>query len=215
MKIVSYNCNGLKTGKNQTHLRQTVEYLCDEFDVICLQETWLNKQEQCSLNCMRDDFHGVGQCRSGDERKLCFNVRGGVAIMWKSKYSSHVTPIKYDEDWIVGIEFNDCSKRFVILCVYMPYQKYDHEDEYIRKLGVLTAITQDLDHTCYTICGDWNADLVNTSLFSRHIRSFCDDTNLIISSMNRLPLDTFTYVSDATMGTSWIDHVCAVQILTQ
>ena len=207
MNIITYNCNGLKTGKNKIHLRPTVELLCNEYDIVCLQETWLSKQELGSLNNMRSDFHSIGQARTDHEAGVCSNVRGGVAILWKTKFSEIITPVKFEHDWVVGIEINIGNRKCVILCVYMPYQKHENEDEYLRNLGVITAILDDIKHTCYVVCGDWNADPVNRSLFSDNMMSFCNDNNLIVSSINMLPDDSFTYVSDASHSTTWLDHI--------
>ena len=206
MNIISYNCNGINTDKNSGHLRPTIEELCDSYDVICLQETWLSKQELGSLNSMRNDFHSVGQARIDHVEGICANVRGGVAILWHTKFTEYISPIKYEHDWIVGIEIMVDNKKCVILCVYMPYQKYEYEDMYLQNLGALAAILADLEHTCYAICGDWNCDPVKGSLFAEHLKSFAEDNNLILSNINRLPNDSFTYISDASHTTTWLDH---------
>ena len=63
-------------------------------------------------------------------------------------------------DWITGIVFD---KSYVILCVYMPYECHVNEADYVEKLGVLQSILSELDTTCVSILGDWNADISDDS----------------------------------------------------
>ena len=57
------------------------------------------------------------------------------------------------------------------------------------------------------ICGDLNANLLQTSRFGKEFRKVCSDNNLIISDELMLPADTFTFVSACHGSTSWLDHV--------
>ncbi len=65
----------------------------------------------------------------------------------------------------------------------------------------------ELDTTCAFIVGDLNADVSDdNSLFAGHLHNFCDDNDLILSSKDILPRDSFTYVSEAHHTVSWLDH---------
>ena len=46
LKLVTYNCRGLKLGYNCFYDRLEVEHLLNDFDIVCLQETWLTKQQE-------------------------------------------------------------------------------------------------------------------------------------------------------------------------
>ena len=46
LKLVTYNCRGLKLGSNCFYDRLEVEHLLNDFDIVCLQETWLTKQQE-------------------------------------------------------------------------------------------------------------------------------------------------------------------------
>ena len=60
-------------------------------------------------------------------------------------------------------------------------------------------------HLCY---GDMNADITdNSSYFHKHMLRCCKDNNLVLSSQEFLPADSFTYYSEAHSTTSWLDHV--------
>ena len=51
---------------------------------------------------------------------------------------------------------------------------------------------------------------MNNSVFAGHMIDFCNDNNMINSSMSFLPSDSFTFVSEAWGSHSWLDHaVCS------
>ena len=102
----------------------------------------------------------------------------GVSILWRICYDSVIRPFKSGVDWITGIVFD---KRYVISCVYMPYECHANEGDYVEKLGVLQSILSELDTTCVSILSDWNSDISDdSSIFAGHLRQFCSDTGLIV-----------------------------------
>ena len=106
-----------------------------------------------------------------------------------------------------GITFNQDGKKYAVLSVYMPYECKANEDKYNEKLGVLHDIFCELQTSCVSILGDWNADTSDrNSEFGRHIKLFCSDINLIISDESILPDDTFTHMSERWHTISWHDH---------
>ena len=66
--------------------------------------------------------------------------------------------------------------------VYMPYQCNDNEHLHVEKMGILKAIIDELDNTCYAIVGDCNANLkyIDNSLFANHVLNFCSENNFKI-----------------------------------
>ena len=89
----------------------------------------------------------------------------------------------------------------------MPFECPVNEETYLEKLGVLQAILSELDTSCVSILGDWNADIsyVN-SMFATHLKDFCSDTGLVISDEAMLAGDTFTQLIERWQSTSWLDH---------
>ena len=84
VKVVSYNCRGLKLGTTRYYERLEIEQLLDEYDIVCLQETWLSKQQEEELKCMRMDCNAVSNSPNDDS--LCITAgrkREGVGILWK------------------------------------------------------------------------------------------------------------------------------------
>ena len=62
IKIVSYNCRGLRLGHSagdKAH-RFVVDKLLESADILCLQETFLAKQDLEKLNSVHKDFHSAG-----------------------------------------------------------------------------------------------------------------------------------------------------------
>lgn len=111
--------------------------------------------------------------------------------------------------WCNAIEIKIQSKRIVIFNVYLPYQCQENEDTYLNCLGDLHVMLEELDSTCYAVIGDWNADLRDSpsSLFAHYMLSFCNEHDLCISSINKLPSDGHTCVSSAWGSVSWLDHI--------
>ena len=80
---------------------------------------------------------------------------------------------------------------------------------YIEKLGILKAIIDELDNTCYAIVGDLNANLkdIDNSLFANHMLNFCSENNFKISSCVHLPGNSYTYIRERWSTNSWLDHI--------
>lgn len=56
IKVVSYNCRGLRAEDRAR--RVVIDQLLDQCDVLCLQETFLTKQDLNGLNAINDNFMG-------------------------------------------------------------------------------------------------------------------------------------------------------------
>lgn len=89
MRVVSYNTRGLRVGHTASDIskRLVVDTLLDECDILCLQETWLAKQDLDKLNTVHLNFHGAGESTTDLSTKLVRGrIAGGVAILWNIKY---------------------------------------------------------------------------------------------------------------------------------
>ena len=60
-----------------------------------------------------------------------------MAILWRTCPDRHVACLNLDIDWLTGIEINYNNQKYVILCVYMPYESRDHEDLFLEHLDTL------------------------------------------------------------------------------
>ena len=102
LKIASYNCRGLPKTRNKLMLRPDILTLFKENDIIGLQEIHFSKQDLNSLNSLHDSYVGTGVAKIDESSNIVHGrYSGGVALMWRSNISQHVTPIQLDVDWCV------------------------------------------------------------------------------------------------------------------
>ena len=76
-----------------------------EYDIVCLQETWLSKQQEEELTCMRVDCNAVSNSPNDDS--LCITAgrkKEGVGILWKKHLDRFVC---------IGILL---SRKTMVLC---------------------------------------------------------------------------------------------------
>ena len=86
LKVMSYNCRGFPKSPNKLGLKPTISNLLNDVngDIICLQETFLSKQDLSCLNVIHKDFQGVGASSTDTREKLISgHPYGGVAMMYK------------------------------------------------------------------------------------------------------------------------------------
>ena len=77
-----------------------------------------------------------------------------MTILWHTCLDLYVTCLKLDTDWLTGIEINISNRKYVILCVYMPYESLEHEDIFLEHIGTLKAVIEYSDTICISIVGD-------------------------------------------------------------
>ena len=89
----------------------------------------------------------------------------------------YIKPLDLHIDWCVIVEITIGTKKCLLFYVYMPYQCSDNEPSYLEKLGVIKAISDEQDNTCYAIIGDWNENIrdIDNSMFTGHILNLCYD----------------------------------------
>ena len=166
MNIVSYNCHGLPKSFKSLHQKPSLISLFDKCDILCLQETWYSTQDLANLNNIHSNFHGIGTATINYKDALHHgHPPGGVAILWKSGLDSYVSPLKFEHDWITGIEIKYDNKKHVLLCVYMPCLNGsdDHDNLYLQCLGILLSIIEDVNCICINVVGDFYANINNNS----------------------------------------------------
>ena len=159
LKVVSYNCRGFPKSPDKLVTKPTIKCLLEDLniDIICFQETFLSKQDLSCLNVLHKDFQGVGASSTDTRDKLISgHPYGGVAILYRIKYSKCITPINFNLDWVIGISIDSGSFKHVILCVYLKSVSGSHEDHkgiYQGQLEELKHILNELDTTSVSIIG--------------------------------------------------------------
>ena len=143
IKCVTYNCRGV-----QFDDPREVRLLLDNNDFVCLQETWLSKSECQNINRMLPSIRGIAASPNDDSSAVLIgrqNKKEGVAILWKESLDTSVTPLVFDQDWIIGIKVNIMKHTFCLLNIYLPYDTRDNDDLYTERLGMLNAIMEEVD----------------------------------------------------------------------
>ena len=213
IRVISYNSRGLRLGHDAADKarRFVIDNLLENTDILCVQETFLAKQDLDKLNTLHKDYHGVGESTTDlSSRILRGRIPGGVAILWNKKLDPLISVIRLEVDWGIAIRIEHNGKTFVILNVYTPYECSKNEDEYINRLAAISSFIKENAYTSILTVGDWNADISDKkSLFGQLLLQFCEDNKLVLSSKELLPTDSYTYTSEAWHTTSWLDHcVC-------
>ena len=85
----------LKLGSNRFYERVEVEQLVTDYDIVCLQETWLTKQQEEELKTMRKGYNVVADCPNDESLGITLGrKKEGVAILWNNKYDEFIIPHK-------------------------------------------------------------------------------------------------------------------------
>ena len=143
---------------------------------------------------------------------------GGIGILWRKSIGACIHVHKYNNNRIMGIEFDNGNPKLIAVNMYMPYdnrsRNSDNYDECMGYLGMVHSIIQESDVSSIYVIGDWNAEISANSVFGSELSSFCTEHRYVISDIEHLGIDggSFTYISEAHGSTSWIDHcVCTSQ----
>ena len=217
MKITSYNCRGMKICSGSADPRNYImKQVLDQTDILLVQETWCYKQDLAYINTYHNDFFGIGEAtRDTNEGISVGRPNGGVAIFYRRKFGQNVREIRLGINWAIAVEIKVAdSFSIIIVCVYMPFLCNENEDEFLSRLGVLSHTVRDFECPNVIIAGDFNANMSGEpSVFGSHLKLFCEENELSFSSIQKLPSDTYTYVSERWGSTSWLDHcICTKNI---
>ena len=213
---MSYNARGLNLGKSAAAASRRLpveKMLAERCDVLCVQETWLTKQDLGGLSSLHPDYVGAGEATTNlNDGLVRGRVPGGVAILWRACHGHLISELRLGVDWAIGIEYRSADQHFYIINIYAPYECSDNEPLYLERLAYLSAFIADLDSTCIYLIGDFNANISNGgSNFAKHLNDFCSDHDYIFSSKLLLPHDSYTYISEAWHTESWLDHVLSTE----
>ena len=183
MRVVSYNARGLRLGQTAADKarRLVVDKLLEETDILCIQETFISKQDLDKLNSVNSKFHGAGESTTDLSLGLVQGrIPGGVAILWHKKYDPLISVIRLGVDWCIAIKVACNNKVFIIINVYTPYESHNNEDLYLERLAFLNAFIEETEYSSIYLMGDLNADISDEkSLFGRHLTQFGHDKKVV------------------------------------
>ena len=77
--------------------------LCNDYDVIFLQEHWLCEDELNKLKAVNPDFSAFGVSAIDTQSGiLSGRLYGGVGILWRKSISKYITVVQYDDKRMIG-----------------------------------------------------------------------------------------------------------------
>ena len=158
------------------------------------------------IDTVHDDFIGFGT--SAIDTKAGFLVGrpyGGLAFLWRKKLGNSVSMRNYDDTRLLGMFISGFGVQALLLNAYMPAADPDNHDLFQDYLGSIGAIVGECGCGHVIIPGDWNARSDRVEF--QWLVDFCSDSDLVLTDINRLPDDSFSYVSESHHTVSWIDHV--------
>jgi exonuclease III len=190
-----------------------LQSLCEDCDVLLLQETWLNEQELGFLNTVHQDFYGRGissiKCTEGILRGRPY---GGLGVLWRKSLGSACKVSELDDDRLLKIDICHGNRTITLLNVYLPYDDGSNLQEYQQYVSKIDSIISDNPYTC--AIGDFNANIKDSSSrFGNELIHFCRSENLVISDRILAPNDSFTFFSEAHGSVAWLDHIVSTNNL--
>ena len=150
IKIASFNCKGLSSARSE------VVRLCDSYSIVCVQEHWLFPYDISSLCHIHVNFRGTG-VSAMDPSQQVFTGRlyGGVGILWHKQIDNLVSSVETGENWMSCIKVKIADSHMFVVSVYLPYEKRDHDDDYVACLAKLESFIVECDSSIVYILGDF------------------------------------------------------------
>lgn len=202
IRVCSFNCRGIKSSIDE------IKQLCEGFDFILLQETWLYKHELSYVFSISNDHYGKAiSSIDTDNEVVQGRPHGGLAILWRKELANMCTIVEHDDTRFLSIVINNGDKSVQLVNVYFPYDSIDNADDFMFCLAKADSIVCDADSPYVYICGDFNSNVLVETRFGKELKSFCNNVNLVISDLLLKPEGMYTYLSDAHHSVSWLDHI--------
>ena len=116
LRVITYNCFNIKSS-----IQDSCD-LCNSYDLVFLQETWLFEHELHLLSNICSDFEGFGTSAM-DISNGIFSGRphGGVAVLIRKSIRKACQLHSYKDSRLLGITVNIMDTFCYFLNVYMPY----------------------------------------------------------------------------------------------
>lgn len=151
LKVASINVRGL----NRKLKRKSIFNKCKQYDVICLQETYITKER---FEEWKKDWPGSMVYTSSGS----VHSRGQIILLNKSFQESDFETI-VEKERILGIKLSFGNLQWKIFNVYGPNKDYGPEDKTKRKdfISELYTIFNNSEKENTVVCGDFNVVLNN------------------------------------------------------
>jgi len=180
------------------------------FDIILLQETWLYSFEEPMISEMFKNYHSISSSAMKSYKHCRGRPYGGTAILIKEDYKSIILSVDISDPRLLTIKFSKSYGELLLINVYLPCYSLQNEEVIHKYLVKLERIVSQHDGPVLVI-GDFNMSPTHRTFYE--IQKICDDNELVIEDMRKLPPDTFTFCSANYQSKSWIDHAISTNDL--
>ena len=209
LRMVSFNCKSIKNSICD------VIKLCDNNDIIFIQEHWLPLQDLSYLGNIHKDFTFIASSPVDlSNGILTGRPYGGLAVLYNKNLMSCIKLIDDSDKRLlfIDLKFNDFS--VLLVNCYMPYMSSPNsidQAEYINLLYRIQSVIIDFNFFNVLMMGDFNCH--PNTLYFKELVSFTIDYNYILSDVDLLGIssNTFTFISDINSSKRWLDHVISSQ----
>ena len=149
LNVCYFNARSVCNKLNELNDMLNGVYLQSSYDVICVNETWLNSDVNYAEICGASPYNVVRKDRG--------SVGGGVAIFVKNtfRYNEVFVPNKYDDVEVCAVDIiTDDRRKLRYICVYRPPNA--RNDLTVHMSDCLTNLSSVTHDVCIT--GDLNCD---------------------------------------------------------
>ena len=118
VNFVTFNCHGFASSKEELKL------LCENNQILCIQEHWLLPEDFSLLDTVHDDFKSTGVSAIDPSKGMVVGhpYHGGVGVLWHKKYDPFVKVVNTRHNFICGIMLIISDGEVYVFCVYLPYE---------------------------------------------------------------------------------------------
>jgi exonuclease III len=207
--VATYNVNGLASSI------EAISLLCNECDIVFLQELQILPSDTDIINRVHPDFLGFA-VSSVDTSSVILRGRphGGLGVLWR-KNIQNITVLHEHADIgkrFIGVKLGSGADAVIFLNVYLPvgYGRVDAVNKYRQAVAAVSTAIGESETGNIIVLGDMNADPSPSSASYRcwaELDNVIESWNLCVADVAILPDDTYTYVSASHDTVSWLDHI--------
>jgi len=104
--------------------------LCDDYDVVLIQEHWLLPNELDLLHNVHFDFYGFGTSAVDETSDLLIGrPYGGTAILYRKTFADKITKVDTGTSRITAVQLRLTVGTLLFINVYMP-TNYGDDDSH-------------------------------------------------------------------------------------
>ena len=212
IKLATYNLHGMNQGL------PLLESLCQDCDIVCIQEHWLAPFDLCRLdNVCSSMICYASSAMESAVAKGCLRGRpyGGVACLVRDSLATRTKLVKTASRFII-LQIDD----IVLINVYLPCVSSDNWDvEYLDCLASIINVMSELQYMYIILAGDMNIDFLNCHKGSMYttvansLMTFAQQLRLKFTDDKCIDKATYTFRAEFSGAASFIDHIAVSEDL--